>query len=143
MITRGRIVRTSRPFSRSSAAAVVAAPSKSCRFFTVGLRSESCPRAFASIASPRCQPSHLGDLALVGDGLLPLGHHRGEEPGVEAQRLNLRRDPVGEVHECLGRQGEALGAQHLPERAMIGSDTRVDTPRTARRSRRTGRPSAA
>ena len=76
------------------------------------------------------EPSHLGDLALVGHGLLPLRHRGGEEAGVEAKRLDLRRDPVGEVHERVGGEGEALGAQHVPESVMIGL-TRLAVARVA------------
>ena len=111
MTTRGRMVRTSRPRSRSSAAAADRAPSKSSRFFTVGLRSGSSPRAFASSASRGA--SHRGA------GLLS-GRHRGrEKPRVEAERLRLGRDPVGEVDEPVGREREALDPEHLPEGPMI------------------------
>src|SRR5262249_17153966 len=68
----------------------------------------------------RTEPAHLGDLALVGDGFLPLRHRGGEEARVEPERLDLRRDPVSEVHERVGRQGEALGSQHVPESPVIG-----------------------
>jgi 6-phosphofructokinase 1 len=57
MMMRGRIVRTSRSRTRSSASAVSRAPSNSSRFFTVGLRSVISPRRCASTAS--CGVSHL------------------------------------------------------------------------------------
>src|SRR5262249_5160295 len=67
----------------------------------------------------RAEPAHLGDLALIGDGFLTLRHRGGVEARVEPERLDLRRDPVREVHERVRGQTEALGAQHVPERSVI------------------------
>src|SRR5256712_11230236 len=67
----------------------------------------------------RGEPSDLGDLMLVGDGVLSWRHRGCEEASVEAEGLRLRRDPVGEVHEPVRREPEPLRPEHLPERAVI------------------------
>ena len=51
-------------------------------------------------------------------GRLARGRGGREEARIEAQRLLLGRDPVGEVGEPIGGEREVLGAQHVEERGV-------------------------
>src|SRR5262249_17348347 len=61
------------------------------------------------------QPAQIDDLVSVHLGRLPRGGGRREEARVEANRLLLGRDPVGEVRELIGGEREALGPEHVEE----------------------------
>jgi hypothetical protein len=120
MITRGRIVRISRWLRRSSACGDGGRAVQQLEVLDRGVAQRELPPRVRVDRFAWREPAHLGDLAIVSHRLLTVGHRGGEEPCVEAQRLDLRCDPVREVHDAVGRQGRALGAQHVPERAVIG-----------------------
>src|SRR5439155_1517798 len=62
----------------------------------------------------RRQPLEVGHLEVVAAGLLAGRGRRGEEARVEAQRLLLGRDRVGEGHEPGGGERQALGTDQWP-----------------------------
>ena len=65
------------------------------------------------------QPAQGHDLVTVHHRLLGRGH-RGEEAGIEAERLLLGGDPVREVGQPVGGQREILRPQHGEERRVRG-----------------------
>ena len=105
----------------------------SSRFLIVGVRSEISLRPSASSASAGVSQRSVDDLVAVDDRLLLGRRDGGEEARVEADRLLLGRDPVGEVAEPVGGQREPLGAQHVEERAGWPPGRRRGRPRSASR----------
>src|SRR5579885_1668213 len=73
--------------------------------------------ALQSVGGPN--PDARAGLQTVIDGFLFGGSAGQEEMRVEALRRRLRRNPVREIDEEIGRQDELFGARHLQQRDAL------------------------